>query len=57
MLTSPGSEPAYKKLAAYNSIILDKTNQTCLDYSYANMVEELRNMSWSSEGGLYYGFL
>ncbi|XP_026730974.1 putative serine protease K12H4.7 [Trichoplusia ni] len=50
MLTSPGSEPAYKKLAAYNSIILDKTNQTCLDYSYANMVEELRNMSWGSEG-------
>lgn len=54
MLTSPGYEPAYKKLAAYNSIVLDKTNQTCLDYSYINMVKELRDMSWSSEGGLHW---
>uniref|UniRef100_A0A2A4JNU2 Serine protease K12H4.7 n=1 Tax=Heliothis virescens TaxID=7102 RepID=A0A2A4JNU2_HELVI len=50
MLTSPGSEPAYKKLAAFNSIVLDKSNQTCLDYSYDNMIKELRNMSWGSEG-------
>ncbi|CAB3225795.1 unnamed protein product [Arctia plantaginis] len=48
MLTEDGSVPAYKKLAAFNSITLDKTNQTCLDYSYDNMIKELRNMSWGS---------
>lgn len=56
MLTSPGSEPAYKKLAAFNSIILEKNNQTCLDYSYDNMIQELRNMSWGSEGGMDHFF-
>lgn len=50
ILTADGSEPAYKKLAAFNSIILDKTNQACLDYSYKNMIKELRNMTWGSEG-------
>lgn len=52
MFLSPGAQPAYKKLAAFNSIILDKTNQTCLDYSYDNMIKELRDMTWGSEGGL-----
>lgn len=50
MFLSPGAQPAYKKLAAFNSIILDKTNQTCLDYSYDNMIKELRDMTWGSEG-------
>lgn len=50
MLTEDGSVPAYKKLAAFNSITLDKTNQTCLDYSYDNMLKELRNVSWGSGG-------
>lgn len=47
------STPAYKKLAAFNSIVLEKSNQTCLDYSYNNMIEELRNITWGSEGGMY----
>lgn len=51
MLTADGSVPAYKKLAAFNSIILEKSNQTCLDYNYNNMVRDLRNMTWSSGGG------
>ncbi|XP_032526594.2 putative serine protease K12H4.7 [Danaus plexippus] len=51
MLTEPGGKPAFKKLAAYNSIVLNKSNQTCLDYGYDNMIKELRNISWGSEGG------
>lgn len=51
MLTASGDVPAYKKLAAFNSIILDKSNQTCLDYSYENMIKELKNFTWSSSGG------
>ncbi|XP_075991129.1 putative serine protease K12H4.7 [Anticarsia gemmatalis] len=50
MLTADGSVPAYKKLAAFNSVVLDKTNQTCLDYSYDNMIKDLRNMTWPAGG-------
>nr|XP_013189334.1 unnamed protein product [Amyelois transitella] len=50
MLTSSASEPAYKKLAAFNSIILAKNNETCMDYSYANMINDLRNVTWGSDG-------
>lgn len=54
MLTSRGSKPkpAYKKLATFNKIMLAKNNQTCMDYSYKNMIQELRNVSWGSEGGM-----
>ncbi|KAJ0183898.1 hypothetical protein K1T71_000321 [Dendrolimus kikuchii] len=51
MLTASGDVPAYKKLAAFNSIILDKSNQTCMDYSYENMIKDLRNVTWSLDGG------
>lgn len=51
MLTEDGDRPAYKKLAAFNSIMLDKSNQTCMDYSYDNMIKDLRNTTWSPEGG------
>ncbi|CAK1588672.1 unnamed protein product [Parnassius mnemosyne] len=50
MLTEPGESPAYKRLAAFNSIMLDKANQTCMDYSYNNMINDLRNITWGSEG-------
>lgn len=53
MLTGPEKQPAYKKLAAFNSIILQKTNQSCMDYSYKNMIDELRNITWGSEGGMF----
>ncbi|XP_059055220.1 putative serine protease K12H4.7 isoform X1 [Achroia grisella] len=49
MITGEGSDPAYKKVANFNSIILEKTNQTCLDYSYDNMINELRKVSWGSD--------
>ncbi|XP_028171443.1 putative serine protease K12H4.7 [Ostrinia nubilalis] len=49
MLTKQNSLPAYKKLAQFNSIMLDKSNQTCLDYSYNNMIKELRNVTWGSD--------
>ncbi|XP_045509497.1 putative serine protease K12H4.7 [Colias croceus] len=42
----------YIQVGKFNSIILDMSNQTCLDYSYDNMIQELRNMSYSAtEGG------
>lgn len=50
MLTEAGDIPAFKKLAAFNSIILDKSNQTCMDYSYDNMIMDLKNVTWSSDG-------
>ncbi|CAH0716103.1 unnamed protein product, partial [Brenthis ino] len=50
-MITESNTPAYKKLAAFNSIVLEKSNQTCLDYSYNSMIEELRNITWGSEGG------
>lgn len=57
MLTEPGGKPAFKKLAAYNSIVLNKSNQTCLDYGYDNMIKEMRNISWGSEGGMLWSIV
>lgn len=51
LLTEKSSIPAYKKLGQFNSIMLNKTNQTCLDYSYDNMIQELRNVSWGNDEG------
>lgn len=51
MLTATGGLPAYKKLAAFNDIVLAKSNETCMDYSYDNMISDLRNITWSSNGG------
>ncbi|XP_047524948.1 putative serine protease F56F10.1 [Pieris napi] len=53
MLTEyKNNTPAYKALASFNSMILDQNNETCMDYSYDNMIQELRNVTWdSSEGG------
>ncbi|CAH1101926.1 unnamed protein product [Psylliodes chrysocephalus] len=42
------------RLAAVNSLLLQTSNETCLDYKYDNMLDELRNTSWdaeASEGG------
>ncbi|XP_062524740.1 putative serine protease K12H4.7 [Bombyx mori] len=50
MLTATGGLPAYKKLAAFNDIVLAKSNETCMDYSYDNMISDLRNITWSSNG-------
>ncbi|KAJ2954280.1 hypothetical protein O0L34_g2531 [Tuta absoluta] len=41
-----GKMPAYKKLAKFNSINLEKSKEKCLDYSYQNMIDELRNTSY-----------
>ncbi|CAH2034557.1 unnamed protein product, partial [Iphiclides podalirius] len=51
LLTEPGESPAHQRLAAFNSMMLEKSNQSCMDYSYGGMIEELRNASWGSEGG------
>lgn len=51
VLTDPSKEPAYKKLGKFNSIILEQSNQTCLDYSYTKMCNDLRNSSWDADVG------
>lgn len=52
ILTEPGDFLAYEKLAIFNSIMLDKSKEKCMDYSYKNMIKELRNTEWNNaEGG------
>ncbi|KAI5647052.1 serine carboxypeptidase s28 domain-containing protein [Phthorimaea operculella] len=46
MSDKTGKTPAYKKLAKFNSINLEKSKEKCLDYSYQNMINELRNTSY-----------
>lgn len=46
--------PQVNRLAAVNDLLLNATNQTCLDYKYDNMINEMRNDSFDSkvsEGG------
>lgn len=36
------------RLAAVNELLLDQSNQTCLDYKYDKMIQLMRNTSWDS---------
>lgn len=56
MMTEETNLPAYKRLAKFNAIALHKSNETCMDYSYDNMIKELRNMTWGSEGARQWMF-
>lgn len=37
------------RLAAVNKLLLDQSNQTCLDYKYDNMIKLMQNTSWDAE--------
>ncbi|XP_026472568.1 LOW QUALITY PROTEIN: putative serine protease F56F10.1 [Ctenocephalides felis] len=37
------------RLAEVNSLMLNATDEKCLDYKYDNMISKLRNTSWDSE--------
>ncbi|XP_025835143.1 putative serine protease F56F10.1 [Agrilus planipennis] len=41
--------PPVDRLAAVNELILRTSNQSCLDYKYDKMVQQMRNVSWDSE--------
>ncbi|KAL4717657.1 hypothetical protein ACJJTC_000806 [Scirpophaga incertulas] len=49
LMTIPVNIPAYKRLAKFNAMMLKKNNQTCMDYSYDNMITELRKTSWGKD--------
>lgn len=46
------------RLAYINNMLLNATNEKCLDYRYINMIHELRNTTWASEqaegGNIFY---
>lgn len=47
------------RLASFNSLMLNATNQTCLDFKYSKMIGEMSNVSWeasASEGGKLTSF-
>uniref|UniRef100_U5EW69 Putative thymus-specific serine protease n=1 Tax=Corethrella appendiculata TaxID=1370023 RepID=U5EW69_9DIPT len=37
------------RLAAVNSVLLKEQKEECLDFKYDKMIDEMRNVSWSSE--------
>ncbi|CAG9772814.1 unnamed protein product [Ceutorhynchus assimilis] len=47
------------RLAAVNALMLNATNQTCMDFKYSKMIAEMSNVSWeasASEGGRQWTF-
>lgn len=48
---SEGNKAAYKKLAEFNAITLEKSHETCMDYNYGKMVNELRAVEWKENTG------
>lgn len=51
--------PAITRLARYNALMLNASNQTCLDFKYSKMIAEMSNISWeasASEGGRQWTF-
>ncbi len=47
VITSQKSSPL-AGLAALNTFTLKATNQTCLSYSYDEMIQDFRNKEWNS---------
>lgn len=47
-------DPRY---AAVNTLLLDYYEESCLDYSYDEMIEEIRNTSWAGDGADSGGLL
>lgn len=41
--------PPVSRLAEVNRLILDQSNETCLDYKYDNMIANMKNVSWNSD--------
>ncbi|XP_068632840.1 putative serine protease F56F10.1 [Battus philenor] len=42
---------AYKRLAAFNSIMLDKANETCMDYSYSSLIDSYTKTGLNNNDG------
>lgn len=38
------------RYAAVNTLLMDYYEESCLDYSYDEMIEEIRNTSWAGDG-------
>ncbi|XP_030749283.1 putative serine protease F56F10.1 [Sitophilus oryzae] len=59
IMTNTSLQSEITRLATFNSLLLNATNQTCLDFKYSKMIGELRNISWDSsqaEGGRQWTF-
>lgn len=51
LIASPNNVASYKKLAQFNAIVLEKNNESCMEYSYGKMIDELRYIEWSKNQG------
>lgn len=54
VMTNQTIGPPVDRLAVVNGLILNATEQKCLDYKYETMIQEMTNTSWASkqaEGG------
>lgn len=49
VMTDESRGVAVRRLAALSNMLLDASNETCLDYTYNSTVSALKNESWGSE--------
>lgn len=49
ILTNNKNGISVDRLAEVSNLILTANNETCLDYKYSKMIDELKNVSWKSE--------
>ncbi|ENN72329.1 hypothetical protein YQE_10964, partial [Dendroctonus ponderosae] len=54
IMTDPATKTEIQRLANFNSLMLEATDQKCLDFSYVNMILDMTKTTWNSsasEGG------
>ncbi|KAF7272437.1 hypothetical protein GWI33_014783 [Rhynchophorus ferrugineus] len=59
IMTNETEKSEITRLAHFNSLMLNATNDTCLDFKYSNMIRDMRNFSWEgpeAEGGRQWTF-
>lgn len=59
IMTNTSQKEEISRLATFNKLMLNATNQTCLDFKYDKMIAEMQNTSWgasASEGGRQWTF-
>ena len=51
IMTSPKSASPLSSLAAVNTFALSNSNQTCLSFTYDDMIKDYRSKDWNSSAG------
>ena len=51
IMTSPKASSPLAALASVNTFMLTNSNETCLSFTYDDMIKDFRNKEWNSNAG------